>query len=556
MDWKKKFSRHIVQRGYEYFLDNAVEDFAIKDDIIYATVTGSEDYKVEIDLINGNVSDMYCSCPYASEGKNCKHMAAVLYEWSEKYAKDVDLSEEDLLINAIYREKKELVLEEVVRNANEEELRFFVTLILREDENLFLRFYKAINAKKEKIDIDKYKKKVDNIARKYSKKNFIDYEIAYYFVSDILEFLENDIKDLLYTKNYKDAFDLTIHIVFLLDKISMDDSDGGLGNIMESIYSIWLEILQKVSREEKTNIFNWFIANLNGVIIDYLEEYFEEILFEEFQEKEYYQYKLDLFKSKLDNARGLGAFRSNFYSQIWAIRYLTLLKTNISEKELRKACKEYWDLSEVRRFYIDFCMENENYKEALEVLDESIVLDEGLHGLIRDYCILKKDIYYMTGDMYKYIEQLEELLTKHRACELEYYKELKSQYSEEEWLVKREDIIKKLQNENFISEIYEEEKLYDRLLKFVSSEGRFYYLERYLYILKKHYPKEVLHMYEKELESMVEYAGDRKKYGRIANMLRTMKKIEGGDMIVERIIDEWREKYKKRRALLEEISYV
>ena len=32
---------------------------------------------------NGEVTDMYCSCPYALDGKNCKHMAAVLYEWSE-----------------------------------------------------------------------------------------------------------------------------------------------------------------------------------------------------------------------------------------------------------------------------------------------------------------------------------------------------------------------------------------------------------------------------------------------------------------------------------------
>ena len=39
---------------------------------------------MEIFLEDGEVAEMYCSCPYAEEGKNCKHMAAVLYEWSEE----------------------------------------------------------------------------------------------------------------------------------------------------------------------------------------------------------------------------------------------------------------------------------------------------------------------------------------------------------------------------------------------------------------------------------------------------------------------------------------
>lgn len=32
---------------------------------------------------------MYCSCPYAAGGNNCKHMAAVLYEWT------ADIMDED-----------------------------------------------------------------------------------------------------------------------------------------------------------------------------------------------------------------------------------------------------------------------------------------------------------------------------------------------------------------------------------------------------------------------------------------------------------------------------
>ena len=88
MNWKKLFAIHILERGYDYYCDDAVENMEISDDIIRADVIGSEDYEVEISLSNGEVTDMYCSCPYALDGRNCKHMAAVLYEWSENGAEE------------------------------------------------------------------------------------------------------------------------------------------------------------------------------------------------------------------------------------------------------------------------------------------------------------------------------------------------------------------------------------------------------------------------------------------------------------------------------------
>ena len=66
-------------RGYDYYCDGAVENMEVGHDDILADVVGTEDYEVEISLNDGEVTDMYCSCPYAAGGNNCKHMAAVLY---------------------------------------------------------------------------------------------------------------------------------------------------------------------------------------------------------------------------------------------------------------------------------------------------------------------------------------------------------------------------------------------------------------------------------------------------------------------------------------------
>lgn len=48
-------------------------------DEVNAVVSGSDDYEVSIYLSDGEIEDMYCDCPYASDGNNCKYMAAVLY---------------------------------------------------------------------------------------------------------------------------------------------------------------------------------------------------------------------------------------------------------------------------------------------------------------------------------------------------------------------------------------------------------------------------------------------------------------------------------------------
>ena len=74
MDWTNFFAPHILERGYDYFIDCAVEDVTIKDHLISAIVTGSTDYIVKIHLIAQEIIDMTCTCPYAKDDNYCKHM--------------------------------------------------------------------------------------------------------------------------------------------------------------------------------------------------------------------------------------------------------------------------------------------------------------------------------------------------------------------------------------------------------------------------------------------------------------------------------------------------
>lgn len=560
MNWKKLFATHILERGCDYYLENAVKNIDIAEDIIKADVIGSEDYEVEISVNNGEVTDMYCSCPYAVDGKNCKHMAAVLYEWSEdageKAAKEinVDLFQPAYTINAYKR--KVSAVEELVSGATEEEVRSFLMAVLAEKEELLLRFHNTINKQVTKEEVNDYIRQVDIIADRYLGRNhFISYYEADGFISELEEIIDEDLRRMVDNGNYLSAFEVMNYIFVLIGDVDMDDSDGGTGMLADRIYQLWLELLVKVNAKEKEKMFNWFTCHLDGSVIDYLEEYIEQILMGEFNEKEYAQAKLDFIEDMIARSE---CEESDWSRDCavgkWAFRYMELLKEkNASDEQIKEVCKKYWNNSTVRRYYIDICIKNREYDHALQVLDECILLDKQYRGWISEYNEKKKEIYFLQGNRSAYIEQLWKLVIEHEAGNLDLYRELKKQYSAEEWLIKREEIFKKLPVYAHVERLYKEEKLYDRLLTFVLDSPGLYALQEYEKVLGKEYPEQILGKYKDEVNKMAMHTSDRKHYAHLVSLLQKMQRMKGGVKLVEQIAAEWKMKYKNRPAMMDEL---
>ena len=560
MNWKKLFAIHILERGYDYYCDDAVENMEISDDIIRADVIGTEDYEVEISLSNGEVTDMYCSCPYASDGRNCKHMAAVLYEWSENYMDEeeeterTDLLKSEFTINSY--EKKRTAVKELVVSAKEEDVRSFLMSVLTEDEKLLLRFHNMVNKQVTLEDVNNYIRQIDVIADRYLGRNyFISYYEAKGFISELQEIIDEDICSMIDNGNYLSAFEIINYIFVLIGDVDMDDSDGGTGMLADRIYQLWVELLSRVSLEDKDKMFNWFTAHLDGSVIDYLEEYIEQIIMEEFEEKEFAQAKLEFVESMIERSEKKESDWSRSYAVgKWAIRYLEMLKVKKASKEqIEEICKRYWNNSSVRRYYIEMYMKKKDYNRVLQVLDESILLDKEYKGLISEYSEKKKEIYRLLGNKNAYLEQLWKLVLEHEPGDLELYRELKKQYSTEEWLVKREEVFKKLPAYANVERLYKEEKLYDRLLVYVLSSPGLYALQEYESVLKKEYPKQILDKYKDEVNKMAVHTSDRKHYSYLVSLLRKMQDIKGGIKLVEIIVGEWKVKYRNRPAMMDEL---
>ena len=574
MNWQKLFASHILERGYDYYCDGAVENIEIGRDDIRADVVGTEDYEVEISLNDGKVTDMYCSCPYAAGGNNCKHMAAVLYEWTadimdenepedtdnEDVDDDEDAESMDLFEPAVtvcdYK-KKSAAVEKLVTSAERDIVQAFLVSVLAEDKKLLLRFRNMVNKCATKEDVEDYFEQIDEIADRYlGRDHFINYYQAYDFMLELEEIIDKDVRRMIDNGSHISAFHVMNHIFVLLGNVDMDDSGGETSMLAEQIYQLWLELLTKVNAQDKRKMFIWFTTHMDGSVIDYLEEYIEQIIMEEFKEPEYEQDKLSFMEEMIEKAEKKDSGWSRDYAVgKWTVTYLkTLEEKNAPEDQLEEICKKYWNNSGVRRYYIDRYFEKKEYDRVLQVLDESIELDKAYRGQVLEYNQKKKEIYRLQGNKSAYIEQLWKLVLEQSAGDLDIYKELKAQYSEKEWLIKREELFKKLPANAHIDRLYKEEKLYDRLLAYVLKSSGLYAVQSYENVLKKEYPKQILSKYQDEVNKMASCTGNRKHYADLVALLRRMKQIKGGSEIVETIVEEWKIKYRNRPAMMDELS--
>lgn len=574
MNWQKLFASHILERGYDYYCDGAVENIEIGRDDIRADVVGTEDYEVEISLNDGKVTDMYCSCPYAAGGNNCKHMAAVLYEWTadimdedepedtdnEDMDNDADAESMDLFKPAVtvcdYK-KKSAAVEKLVTSAERDIVQAFLVSVLAEDKKLLLRFRNMVNKCATNEDVEDYFEQIDEIADRYlGRDHFINYYQAYDFMLELEEIIDKDVRRMIDNGSHISAFHVMNHIFVLLGNVDMDDSGGETSMLAEQIYQLWLELLTKVNAQDKRKMFIWFTTHMDSSVIDYLEEYIEQIIMEEFKEPEYEQDKLSFMEKMIEKAEKKDSGWSRDYAVgKWTVTYLkTLEKKNAPEDQLEEICKKYWNNSGVRRYYIDRYFEKKEYDRVLQVLDESIELDKAYRGQVLEYNQKKKEIYRLQGNKSAYIEQLWKLVLEQSAGDLDIYKELKAQYSEKEWLIKREELFKKLPANAHIDRLYKEEKLYDRLLAYVLKSSGLYAVQSYENVLKKEYPKQILSKYQGEVNKMASCTGNRKHYADLVALLQRMKRIKGGSEIVETIVEEWKIKYRNRPAMMDELS--
>ena len=538
MEWETYFQKRILDRGYDYYFDERVEDLRINSNRIKAVVHGTDFYHVEIKLNGNQIIGMFCDCPYAQDGHNCKHMVAVLYEWQLRVTHpEIDSSQ-------------------LVEDASEEDVRSFLVKMLENNPNLVESFK---HYTQNEISLDTMIDDLEGVCDSYSDGyDYIDYEFSRDFCENYEDAVDKWL-DLLKKKDqYSLAFKFLLKAYEVFHKLDIEDNGGETGALSVIIISQWANVIKCMDDLERLEAFAELGQYLNSMRDYYDRQKILEIFFDCLNGKEFLKLKLDFMKEQLDYIESHDdIFNREYALEGFVKMYLDLLKkSRASKKEISAVHKKYWEYIPIRMDCVYTCINNKEYDKALDYIDECIDLEYENQDRMEFNIKLKKGIHKKQGNTKAYRKELKNLIFFFNDTDIEDYIELRSCYLDKEWIKERDSIIEQLTPGRFLCEILETEQLYEQLIDVLLRSGDKYLLHQYTDILSEKYPEQLLQVYQETVEKQAESKGSRKHYYQIVEELRIMKSITGGDKVVDEIIKRWKVQYKNRSAMMDELNRV
>ncbi len=530
MKWEKYFDEIILKRGEGYYKKGKVIDFQTDGRLRTATVIGSDEYAVLIEFDDaGEVADMQCNCPYAEKSEYCKHMAAVMFR---EYCGEAEVDPP--------KAKKETA--KTFQSKND----FYIKKIARHNCDFTL------------TDI---KDEIKRIISSYKNRGFIEYRYAYTCAVHVNETVQKNAEILIENEKYKDAFDYVFFSLRKFCSTEMDDSDGGTTMFFDNGLEICRQILQ--NEEAERYVFKKLIKYNASDSEWYLEDRAEDFLFDNFNKQEFYEQKMQYLENKIADVREKSDPHNYALDRYLKTKIDLMRKMNVSEQEFERFRKKNWAFSEVQKYCIEEKIKNKEYQEAERLLCECLVTKSD-SGVSTEYCREKLlFVYKETKNNEKYRTTLFDSvcfdfdLTDKKLVEK--YKELKGLFCEDEWLSLKGEILQNIKksNEYFLPEIYLLEEMREDLLNYALSYDGLTYIKQYEKELLPEYSVQVFEKYKIELQKMAEHSyGGREAYKEIACQLRKLTRYAEGKLLVKDLIAEWRIKYPRRRAMMEELDKI
>lgn len=549
--WKDLFREHILARGEMYYYDGAVQDLEKTEHGYHALVKGTDDYEVDIEMEDGQICEMYCTCPYAADRNNCKHMAAVLYEIAEQ-------EEEGSLTEGSGVDQAEDELEEIIENIPETELRSFVKQLAGQDDEIRNTLMTRYAVRIDEKQMCRLKEGVDQIVWEYGDRSgFVDYRNAWDFTREMDSYLEDKADTLMERNCWRQAFELTNYVFKTIGNVDIDDSDGGTTQVANTCYDKWKEILENCTEEVRDEMFKWFTSHLAcDYVIDYKEEYMEEFLTHEFRNREMLEKKMAYLDEMIERQTDCG--------NMWSARYgyeNNILKRleimdqlGYPEKEIREYHRKHWRFSTVREMEIQEDIERGELDEAVRILKESKELDREYPGLVARYSEQLVSIYEAQADKKAYKEELQYYVLECPQHDLAHIQKLKAVCTETEWGRYREQILQSRNSYSIQYSFMESEGMYERMLQCMQKEQLIFNVDKYENALKKKFPEQVRDIYISYVHKQAERTGDRKRYRELMQYLKKIRRYPGGKEKAAEIAENWRALYSRRSAMMDELQ--
>ncbi len=495
VEFEDYFEYSILSRGQSYYNENRIRDIWYQKDNVYAYIDGSEIYKVELEIKNGEIQACYCSCPYSEGGEfMCKHIAAVLY-----YLVDNEVPE--LEVGAQKSKRK---------NKSTSELNKIYAEMQYELKNIS------------------------------DKDGFVNYYNGRYFV-DLISRVTYKIEKFIDEENFNNAFELIKHTYFFIKDTFMDGSNG---EYQDSLYMLCSSTSKLLYEDEYYKEFlKWAntIAS-NNELGDFSDApLYAFILY--VHDKNSAQNVIKI----LDNCQfSYGIFVNCTLDKI------SLVYDYIDKDEAIKICYQNVDIYGVKDLLIKYLKDENKIQEIVKMLKDDIK-NHVRKDMAYDKLI---EVYDENNMLQEKKEILPEVIIE--TNDFKRYKELKNLCNISEWKNLKEEIISKIKSNNrgILENIYAEENEPDKLFGLIKKDPDLAKLYDYQNVLKDKYSKELLDFYKLGIIEKAKWATDRERYRSLCKYIKKMNEINDSSLFIYNMIEEMYPLYRNRKAFKEEIMNV
>lgn len=223
----------------------------------------------------------------------------------------------------------------------------------------------------------------------------------------------------------------------------------------------------------------------------------------------------------------------------------------ILREELDAFLEQYTSYSDIRKLRIQRMLDRGRTDEAICLLEEGKSADRDKRGLVAEYSKWLMDLYERQGQRDKLIAELEYHVFALSSGGMEMLNRLKKACTPAQWIEYRERYLSGRTYHKL--ELMESEGLWERLMEAVVKSENLSILNRYEVALKDRYPNEMLEAYACILDKEAAAASDRKRYQELARYLKKLRSYPGGTERAARLVEDWRTRYIRRRAMMEEL---
>lgn len=541
--WSKYFSSKILARGREYYRTDAVGElfFDPKNHLLTADVYGTEIYGVSVQLnaYDNDIEDMDCDCPYAFDGENCKHMAAVLFALETQGVPKRDNAEC----------VKEISLEEAVQRLSEEEAKAYVLECAQKDtklrDKLLLRASDAITPQQK----SHWKKQIKSIIHEsdhyediYGPYDEWEFDDIYSCLYDLSAFLDETVPELIRKQLYADAFDLVCDAYDIAHHSNLLEEGGYFFDFDNDCLQYWDEIIPNADEAEKQKMYQWLskTAERDGFLGD---------LVDAFPDNPYLERDLQIIDAQIQNHTE----DEDLLGHLAALRCEVMFRLGIPNGEIQRYRENYRYLYDVRRQEAQQAISSGKPEEAIRVALEGKELDKGTPHTA-EWVKMLIDLYAQTAQAEKCKEELMHYTLHYVQDNLQYVMRLKEMTPAEDWASVRSQLLRSKSMHWRKCEFLHSEQMYRQLFEIAAAEGTTNLLFAYEGDFKDNFPEETRDAILRALDTEMQDAGKRGHYASIAQRLCRVRSYPDGEILANDMAMRWAQQYFRRYAMKEELQ--